>query len=119
MKRRKTTHKQQISYFDDYTLFEYKGTQLRIYNNGVLIIKGNSIVKHAAYALAKNILDSKGDSISTEYNRCIVVKTKTGKPYTVKWIGLGILLDDALPEPKFWEEFKTEFERFCELKAFL
>jgi len=83
----------------------------------MLTIRGNT--KHAAFALAKYVLDEKGGAVGVEYNRCVKIKCKPGSPYTIEWLGLGILQDDAFPEPKFWEEFKIEFERVCNLKAFI
>lgn len=118
MARKKPLPRNRQTYKPDYTLLEYEGAKLKIYSTGLLTIRGS--IKHAAFALAKNVLEDKGNAIGIEYNQCIKIKCKPGKPYTIEWLGKGILPDgDAYPEPKFWEEFKTEFERFCELKAFI
>jgi hypothetical protein len=111
--RKKPLPKKQRSYKDDYTTLKYEGTELHLYRTGMLTIKGDT--KQAAYALAKHILD---DTLNSTFYRCIKINLKKNKPYTIEWLGLGILSDDPLPEPKFWEEFKEEFERYCALKAF-
>jgi hypothetical protein len=115
--KRKPAPRRVRSTADDFTLLEYEGAKLRIYNNGMLTIKGST--KNAAFALAKQVMSEDGAPDSIEYNKCIRINCKKGKPYTIEWLGLGILQDDAYPEPKFWEEFKLEFERFCNLKAFI
>lgn len=110
--------KYKVEYTALYTALEYEGSKIKIYNNGILIVKGN--IKNAAFALSKQILNDRGKATSIEYNRCIKIKCKPGKPFTIEWVGEGILPDgDVFPEPKFWEEFKQEFERFCKLKAFI
>lgn len=117
MSRKKPLRPQHRRPSDSFTAVEYEGTKLRIYSNGILTIDGDT--KHAAFALAKRVLDEVGGAVGMEYNRCVTIKCKPGTPYTIEWIGLGILSDDKLPEPKFWEEFKAEFERVCNLKAFI
>jgi hypothetical protein len=118
MARKKPLPRNRRVFQPSFTTLTHEDATVKIYSSGMLTIKGS--VKNAAFALAKHVLDDKGSAIGVEYNRCIRVKCKPGKPYTIEWLGKGILPDDdAYPEPKFWAEFKTEFERFCELKAFI
>lgn len=119
MKRRKPAPKRTKRYEDEYTAFEYEGTQLRVYNTGMLTVKGKGSIKNAAMALAKHVLDEEGDAVGLGYNKCIYVNCKPGKPYTITWEGKGVIEGDVCPAPYFWDEFKTEFERVCALKAFL
>ena len=119
MKRKKPARPRQKRWADEFTAFEYEGTELRVYNTGMLTIKGKANIKNAAMALARHVLDEEGDAVGLGYNKCIRVNCKPGTKYTVEWEGLGVLQDDAYPEPKFWAEFKDEFERICALKAFL
>lgn len=97
---------------------EYEGTRLNVYSDGILTIQGET--KHAAYALAKQLLEHRDNlnSFMITSNDCIKYSCEQGKKWTIKWVGKGILEKDIMPKPFFWDEFKTEFERFCELKIF-
>jgi hypothetical protein len=98
---------------------EHEGTKLHIYADGIMTIQGST--KQAAYALARQILEYKNNlnTFMITANDCVQIKCSKGEKYTIEWIGKGILQDDLMPKPFFWDEFKAEFERFCELKIFL
>ena len=97
---------------------EYEGTKLNIYSDGILTIQGET--KHAAYALAKQLLEHRDgfNSLMIISGNCVQYNLEKGKKWTIKWTGKGVLEKDIMPRPFFWDEFKAEFERFCELKIF-
>ncbi len=119
---RKPATQKQKRWQDSYSTFLYENTDCRVYNNGMITIKGDGNIKHAAIAFAKYILN---DNLTTtilrksDFYKCISVNCEPNTQYTIDWVGDGVVEDDIYPEPKFWEEFKKEFERYCELKVFL
>lgn len=105
-----------ISYSEDSTIMKHNNTSLIISNDGTLEINGT--IKDAAYALFKVILQLSQDSTSISYNNCILVKSK--EFITIEWIGRGIINSNLVkPKPKFWDEFKLQFEELNSLKAFI
>lgn len=106
----------QKRWVDIHTDLSYEDTSVRFYNSGMITFKGS--IKHAAIAFARYILDTVNLTRGGINYLCIRVYPEDKKS-TIEWLGKGIIEDDVYPEPKFWEEFKKEFERYCELKAFL
>lgn len=97
---------------DMYSTISYKDTTLYFYNTGKMTIIGN--VKYAAIAFAKYMLDSNLFNNNLNY-LCLSLKITENKQRTIEWVESG----HEFVKPKYWEEFKREFERYCELKAFL
>lgn len=92
-------------------------SELKIFSNGTATLNGN--VKDIANVLGKVVLNNYSKSSHLKLNECIMIVCTSGFAYTIDWIGKGVLQDDLMPEPLFWEEFKMEFERYCKMKAFL
>jgi hypothetical protein len=114
--RKKPAPVNQKRWQDSYNTLEHDNTKVRLYNSGFITFNGN--IKSAAIAVAKFFLEDDSMTGLIHY-LCIDVSLEKNKKYTIKWVGGGVIPDDTCPEPKFWKEFKTEFERYCELKVFL
>lgn len=91
----------------------HEDTELLFYNSGMIDIKGD--VKCGAIAFAKHIL-AMGKAGSLNYV-CMKIHLKKDNKYSLEWIAEES--DPNYKKPKFWEDFKREFERYCELKVFL
>jgi len=77
------------------------------------LLKGT--VKECAFVLAMTTLKSPYPIFSMSLSSFITVRNRTGKKITLEWEPpAGI----AAP-PEYWLELKKEFERICELKAFV
>ena len=92
-------------------------SELKIFSNGTATINGS--VKDVANVLGKIVLNDYSKSSYLKLNECIIIVCTSGFAYTIDWTGKGVLQDDLMPKPLFWDEFKMEFERYCKLKVFL
>jgi|WetSurMetagenome_2_1015567.scaffolds.fasta_scaffold374383_2 hypothetical protein len=115
--RKKPAPAQQKRWQDDYSILEYDDTKVRLYNSGMITFTGT--IKNAAVAVARYFLNTEFFSSEIINYSCIKVSLKKNEKYTIFWLGSGVIPEDICPEPKYWEEFKTEFEKYCGLKAFL
>lgn len=99
---------------DMYSTISHDDTTVHFYNTGMIDINGN--VKNAAIALAKYMIEN-GASCDELIYLCMKVCLQKNKKYTIEWVGEENEL--SFTKPYFWNEFKKEFERYCELKAFI
>jgi len=103
-----------IKWEDIFITLSYENTKIRFYNSGMITINGDT--RCGAIAFAKHVLENMALGGTLNYN-CIKIHLKKDSKYSVDWVGEEY--DNYYIEPKFWKEFKIEFERYCELKAFL
>ncbi len=113
--RKKPAPPIQTRWEDGFVNLEHEDAKVRFYNTGMITFNGS--IKNAAIAVAKHLMDDMSFIGILNY-LCINYNFNSGEKYTINWVGGGVIPNDKLPEPKYWAEFKEEFERYCELKAF-
>lgn len=91
---------------------EGEGTSVYFCDSGMIEVDGD--IKRGAIAFAKYIIETTVNFGSFNWI-CIKINFRKNEKYSIEWIESG----HEFIKPKFWEEFKREFERYCELKAFL
>lgn len=106
----------EVKWADLYVILSHEDTELLFYNSGMISISGD--VKCGAIAFAKHILRNHAFMGNLNY-LCMSINLQKN---TINWGDGRVKITseiDLYPEPKFWKEFKREFERYCALKAFL